>query len=208
MTDEEGFLARWSRRKRASAGKPPAPPEGGKRDGAAAPAPPPEAGREAAAPPAPDELPPVDAIGAETDIRAFLAPNVPTELARAALRRTWSSDPAIRDFIGLSENAWDFTRPDGVPGFGSLSGEQASRLLELATGDTKAPAAIDPSAGSVAGSGEPDLPQIAEREPSASPSPSPASTAVPPEDAAAQRKNEAAALPAVEPHAKPPPRNP
>ena|SRR5437868_2471234 len=27
------------------------------------------------------------------------------------------ADPAIRDFIGLSENAWDFTAPNGVPGF-------------------------------------------------------------------------------------------
>ena len=29
-------------------------------------------------------------------------------------------DPVIRDFIGLSENSWDFNAPDGIPGFGSL----------------------------------------------------------------------------------------
>lgn len=29
-------------------------------------------------------------------------------------------DPVIRDFIGLSENSWDFTDPDSIPGFGSL----------------------------------------------------------------------------------------
>ncbi len=28
--------------------------------------------------------------------------------------------PAIRDFIGLSENAWDFTKPETIAGFGPL----------------------------------------------------------------------------------------
>jgi hypothetical protein len=65
-------------------------------------------------------LPPIESIGAATDIRAFLAPGVPVELARAALRRAWTSDPAIRDFIGLAENQWDFANPDAVPGFGAL----------------------------------------------------------------------------------------
>src|SRR5207248_8647605 len=69
----------------------------------------------AAAPPAVDPavLPPVETIAADSDITAFLAPGVPAELTRAALRRAWASDPAIRDFIGLSENAWDFTAADG-----------------------------------------------------------------------------------------------
>ena len=42
------------------------------------------------------------------------------ELSRAALRRAWSADPAIRDFVGLAENAWDFTDPNAMPGFGPL----------------------------------------------------------------------------------------
>jgi hypothetical protein len=42
------------------------------------------------------------------------------ELARAALRRVWTADPAIRDHIGLSENSWDFNAPGSVPGFGPL----------------------------------------------------------------------------------------
>ena len=65
--------------------------------------------------PAQPELPPVESIDAATDIRAFLNKGVPQDLTRAALRRAWSSDPAIRDFIGLSENSWDFTAPEGVP---------------------------------------------------------------------------------------------
>src|SRR5262249_57521793 len=53
-------------------------------------------------------------------IRPFLAPGVPAELIRAALRRVWATDPKIRDFVGLSENAWDFNAPNAIPGFGPL----------------------------------------------------------------------------------------
>jgi hypothetical protein len=41
-------------------------------------------------------------------------------LARAALRRAWANDPAIRDFVGVAENQWDFNDPDAIPGFGPL----------------------------------------------------------------------------------------
>jgi hypothetical protein len=68
----------------------------------------------------PASLPPLESIAAGTDIRAFLARGVPAELTQAALRRAWAADPAIRDFIGLSENSWDFTAPGGVPGFGPM----------------------------------------------------------------------------------------
>jgi hypothetical protein len=68
----------------------------------------------------PATLPPIESITAASDIRAFLAPGVPEALTRAALRRVWVTDPAIRGFIGLAENQCDFTRPDSVPGFGSL----------------------------------------------------------------------------------------
>ena len=36
----------------------------------------------------------------------------PTETVRSLV-----NDPMIRDFVGPSENAWDFTAPNGVPGF-------------------------------------------------------------------------------------------
>ena len=45
---------------------------------------------------------------------------VPETLKHAALRRAWSSDPVIRDFVGLNENFWDAAGPDGIPGFGDL----------------------------------------------------------------------------------------
>jgi hypothetical protein len=68
----------------------------------------------------PTSLPPIESITAASDVRAFLAPGVPVELSRAALRRVWMTDPVIRDFVGLAENQWDFTKPEGVPGFGAL----------------------------------------------------------------------------------------
>lgn len=68
----------------------------------------------------PASLPSIETITVNTDIRGFLQSRVPAELTRAALRRAWASDPAIRDFIGIAENQWDFNDPDSIPGFGPL----------------------------------------------------------------------------------------
>src|ERR1700730_6674105 len=78
-------------------------------------------------------LPPIESIGAGSDIRPFLAPGVPADLTRAALRRAWSTDPTIRDFVGLSEASADFNAQDGVPGFGSLT----RQLLAQTTGEAE-----------------------------------------------------------------------
>ena len=74
------------------------------------------------------QLPPLDSIGADTDIAAFLHRDVPPELTRAALRRAWTSDPAIKDFVGLVENGWDFNDPSAMSGFGPISAEEVARL--------------------------------------------------------------------------------
>src|ERR1700724_1443726 len=125
MSGDESFLARWSRRKRNVAA------EGDDEKN-----PPPSAAEIAktvypttgeAPPPIP--LPPIEPIASGSDITAFLAPGVPLGLTRAELRQAWTTDPAIRDFIGLSENAWDFNFPGGVPGFGSLDLHLVRRLL-------------------------------------------------------------------------------
>jgi Protein of unknown function (DUF3306) len=68
----------------------------------------------------PASLPPIGSITADTNIVAFLKSDVPMELTRAALRRAWTSDPAIRDFIGIADNQWDFNDPNGISGFGPL----------------------------------------------------------------------------------------
>src|SRR5262249_9075398 len=118
----ENFMQRWSRRKRAAntpdqgETEPPRPEQV---DAAADSSTSAESAPDLPAfdPPA---LPPIESITATSDVRAFLAPGVPEELTRAALRRAWMTDPTIRDFVGLAENQGDFTKPEGVPGFGPL----------------------------------------------------------------------------------------
>ena len=44
----------------------------------------------------------------------------PAAPAPAPNIRALLADPAVKNFIGLSENAWDFTDPSSVPGFGPL----------------------------------------------------------------------------------------
>lgn len=120
MTEEE-FLARWSRRKRASKSDAPPAETAKPAGGDSVPSP----GAEAEPDVDLGSLPPIDAITAATDVTAFLRKGVPQELMHMALRRAWSADPAIRDFIGLAENAWDFNDPKAMPGFGPLDCSQA-----------------------------------------------------------------------------------
>lgn len=142
MSGDDNFLLRWSRRKADAAssrhaGTTPAHDDrhapGRDRSGED------RARHTVAAGEAPLDLaslPPIESIAAGSDIRAFLAAGVPADLARAALRRAWSSDPAIRDFIGLSENSFDFNS-SAVAGFGQCDSEQIARLLDHLTGETR-----------------------------------------------------------------------
>lgn len=140
MSADESFLARWARRKRGVAIKTRGQlklkdaGEGTAAEAAAASLPPGETQSLVDA----ESLPPIETIGAGSDIRPFLASSVPGDLTRAALRRAWLADPAIRDFIGLSENSWDFNAPGVIPGFGSLAIEDIRRLLEQAGGQPEA----------------------------------------------------------------------
>ena len=131
---EEDFLKRWSRRKRQSAADKPAPdaqpsgPDAVTADGVPARA---DASADPNAPALfdPATLPPIDSITALSDVTAFLRAGVPAELTRAALRRVWTADPAIRDFVGLVENGWDFTDPNAMPGFGPLEATDEVRRM-------------------------------------------------------------------------------
>src|SRR6516165_3444608 len=134
MSEPENFIARWSRRKREAAEDAEATKSSAAPEVAAESAHPTEDRREESdAPrarggtsdrpgstPDPAKLPPIETITAESDIRAFLAPGVPPELTRAALRRAWAADPKIRDFVGLADYDWDFNAPGAMTGFGSL----------------------------------------------------------------------------------------
>jgi hypothetical protein len=138
MSDPEPFVARWSRlkgetvKKREEADVAQSDPHGDAGTAAAdqgAKGAPPKADK--ASEPAfdPTSLPPIESITAGSDIRAFLQSGVPAELTKAALRRVWTTDPAIRDFIGIAENQWDFTDPTAMPGFGPLEATDDVREL-------------------------------------------------------------------------------
>lgn len=137
-TDEpdrrDGFLTRWSRRKREAVEevKPVA-------------APPPEA---VLAPEEAEEdfdlslLPDIEAITAESDITLFFKKGVPEALKNAALRRIWTADASIRDFVAPADFQWDFNAPGGapggVPGFGPLEADfDMEAMLRQAVGGQK-----------------------------------------------------------------------
>lgn len=84
-------------------------------------------------------LPSVKELLPTSDFTAFLRDGVPDELRRLALRKAWSLDPAIRDFVEVAENQYDWNAPDGVPGFGPLdSSVDLQALLAQATGEIQA----------------------------------------------------------------------
>jgi hypothetical protein len=133
MSEPDNFLTRWSRRKQeAERGRQDsvAPPD--KREDAEEAG---EPGRGPAAAPKQEaefdlsKLPSLDSITAGTDVRVFLQKGVPAELTRAALRRAWSADPAIRDFIEVAENQWDFATGSDIPGFGPLEASEDLRRM-------------------------------------------------------------------------------
>jgi Protein of unknown function (DUF3306) len=134
MTEPEDFLKRWSKRKLAERVR-------SKDERAANQHPPVEHDASAAEPSQIDgmvkasdetfglaDLPAIDSIAANTDVTAFLRPGVPPDLTRAALRRAWTSDPAIRDFVGLVENGWDFNNPSAMAGFGAITADEVAQL--------------------------------------------------------------------------------
>jgi hypothetical protein len=141
MSDEE-FLARWSRRKREVKTAVDAPPSTAAPAETPNPAPAGTAETPADAEVDLSSLPPIESITGATDVTAFLRKGIPPELSRAALRRAWASDPAIRDFVGLAENAWDFNDPNAMPGFGPLdcSEEQLAALLDRVVGGVRSAA--------------------------------------------------------------------
>jgi hypothetical protein len=142
MSNETEFFARWSRRKRhAAADKIAQSKSEDTRDGGDSGASAGFAQGENELPFDPASLPSIESIGAESNIRGFLEAGVPDDLTRVALRRVWSLDPAIRDFVGLSENSWDFNAPGAMAGFGPINGEEVGRMLTRLLGEADTVAA-------------------------------------------------------------------
>ncbi len=145
-----GFLARWSRRKRGEDGPEPDAAPGSAPPPGALPASPPEVdppdapglpaaglGPLQASEPGsagPAALPSLEDLARDGDLGPFLRPDVPRSLRRAALRRAWTLDPTIRDFVGPADYAWDFNAADGIPGFSLELGGNLPELLAQAVG--------------------------------------------------------------------------
>jgi hypothetical protein len=186
---EDKFLARWVRRKREA------------KENATVPDAATHDDLQSAPPPFKDDkvefdvssLPSLEEISSATDVTAFLRKGVPAELTRAALRRAWSADPTIRDFVGLAENAWDFNDPTAMPGFGPLDYSEG-KLAELADriiGGLRKPAEALPETSSIeAADSSRESTQIetlsVEAVAEGSPKPEPAATRTPTEPAASE----------------------
>jgi uncharacterized protein DUF3306 len=179
MNDPDNFLTRWSRRKRGAADEPDRAQDQEHEQGAPD-APPAERAADAAPPPAPaadsgatepafdlSQLPPIESITAETDIRAFLAPGVPAEVRLAALRRAWVADPRVRDFVGLNDYDFDFHTPGAIHGFGSLemTDELRREAVRIVSGWQPEPEAIPPTASAV--TAPPSEPTVSSAQPAA-----------------------------------------
>ncbi len=154
MSDEAerlGFLSRWSRRKRGEEVPEPEAepaPELPAMEMPLAEALPVEACPVEAcpveAPPAEPEfdvasLPPIESLTTESDFSVFLKPGVPQALRTAALRKAWTADPLIRDYMSPLDYAWDFNTPGGLPhGFSNVlaeTGEALRKLISQAIGE-------------------------------------------------------------------------
>lgn len=166
------FLSRWSRRKQAARRaetRPEAEPD----------EPLPAAQAEADTPEEPvaaaeeepglsaeeiEALPKLEELTAESDLSAFLRKGVPEGMRNAALRRMWSLDPAIRDFVGEARDyAWDWNTPGGVPGSGELlPGQDVRAMVRQVFGESEPEPSSEPSPP--APSRHRDLEQDRERE--------------------------------------------
>jgi hypothetical protein len=143
---DKGFLARWSQRKREA--KQPEP----KLDAPAA------ASDASSAPVAEVEaepefdlssLPKLEELTETTDITAFLRKGVPEHLRNAALRKSWTLDPAIRNYVSPAlEYAYDWNTPGGVPGSSELgAGIDVARMVSQIMGSEPSAEPSNPVGG-------------------------------------------------------------
>lgn len=129
IEDDEGFLGRWSRRKRSGGAAPvieapapgpvmeQAPPDEAAGDAVlpgthgtpGTPAPVEEGGDQPVAEIDEAELPDIESLDRDSDYTAFLRKGVPERLKRAALHKLWRSDPLFGILDGLNDYDEDFT---------------------------------------------------------------------------------------------------
>jgi hypothetical protein len=122
---ENNRLMRWSERKLAADA------DAGADAAAETAALPTEAGADAAEAPvvAPEDLPDIDSLDAESDFSVFMREGVPEELKNLALRKLWRSDPVYANLDGLNDYDPDHTS------FLVQAAETAKEMLEKALKD-------------------------------------------------------------------------
>jgi hypothetical protein len=117
MSGDEGFLSRWSRRKRAAAGGTPTgepsspPPEAAAATGELAAEP--HGAKDLAARP-PEPLPPVDSLTIDSDFSPFMAREVDPGVKREALKALFR-DERFNVMDGLDVYIDDYTKPAPIP---------------------------------------------------------------------------------------------
>jgi hypothetical protein len=118
-SEDDGFLARWSRRKREVLAEKPElamPPEASPTLPAEIPASEPQSEPEMIEPPS------LDLVDKDFDVAHWLKQNVPESWKLAALRRAWESDPFIAGFENPARDyALEWNIPGGAPGYGPLT---------------------------------------------------------------------------------------
>jgi hypothetical protein len=134
MSENERFLARWSRLKRTEASAQPAdrPPAVPSPADASAPLPP---------------LPPIGELTIDSDYAGFFHPKVDEKLRRAALRKLFT-DPRFNVMDGLDVYTGDYSRNDPLPAAMLAQLEQGKKILAWAREDTEKSAAEDAAAAS------------------------------------------------------------
>ena len=119
MSRDDGFLDRWSRRKRAATDQadPSRPPVAGAARDAGDSTPPGHLSEAISEEELLEKLglPDPDTLKEGDDFQAFLKAGVPDFLKKRALRRLWLSNPALANLDGLLEYGEDFTDAANVP---------------------------------------------------------------------------------------------
>lgn len=156
-TDDETFLARWSRRKaEARLPEPEAVPEPGQDEIDPLQPLPTET-----LDPEPIELPDPSTLDADSDYRPFMQAGVPPTLRRDALRKLWRTNPIINSLDGLDDHyvTHDFTDAATVVGDLRTLYRVGKGMLEIVD-DLAADEVRCPDAAPVV----PSLPDVADKE--------------------------------------------
>ncbi len=153
--EDDGFLSRWSRRKREVETESRAAPLAE----TVLPSEQPVPAEAAEAEPELEmvEPPSLESVDKDFDLAHWLKQNVPESWKLAALRRVWETDPVIRDFVNPArEYALDWNTPGGAPGYGPLgdSDDVKAMLAQLFPEPPKTSASVGQPVESAQESGD------------------------------------------------------